>query len=129
MLEVVLLQRLQLAPHLGREALAALAPVEQEGLKIQTRVFAMSPEVAQTVDDARILSRGGYGPQVDGQRREPLERSVVQCSIVGVTRTAHGLPIGSRAAVGSRPWGGLDGAWGGFSGRKNGLACEEHRSA
>ena len=84
MLEIVVLQYLQLFHDLGREARAAFAPVDEEALKMQARIFAVTPEVGNPVDDAGILSCGGRGPQITRQHGQPLEGPVVQDVVVGV---------------------------------------------
>jgi hypothetical protein len=126
MLEVVVLKYLKLTPHLGWEAPAALAPVDEEALEIESRVLALRPQVVDPVDDAWKLSCRHHGPNICGQRGEPFDRPFVQDSVVGVNGTAHGLPIGNRAGRERKPWAHFSGPWVLFSGRKNGFACRQH---
>jgi len=119
MLEIVVLKCLELGSHGGREALAALPPVDEKALKMEARVFALRPQIANPVDDARVQSSRRYWPNVGGQRGEPLDRAVVEDVVAGVDGAADGLPIGDRVRHQGQPWGR-------FSSRNHDFTCKEH---
>ena len=119
MLEIVALKCFELCLHLGWEALAPFAPVDEKALKVEPRVFALLPQIADAVDDARVPSPGRYGADVYGQRDEPLHRPLMKSVVAGIDGVAQGLQIVGRVRHEGEHWAR-------FGSSRNGVACLEH---